>query len=123
MVWVVFRKLTMFFFFFFFSSRRRHTRCYRDWSSDVCSSDLNRMREIIQLVRAIELALFRIGGIENRLRRVRAQSDPAQPTVHVSAVIKQRAAQRRADERQPHREAKLLVENKQRLPADRESGN
>src|SRR2546429_3418304 len=26
--------------FFFFSSRRRHTRCSRDWSSDVCSSDL-----------------------------------------------------------------------------------
>src|SRR6266542_102949 len=26
---------------FFFSSRRRHTRCYRDWSSDVCSSDLH----------------------------------------------------------------------------------
>src|SRR2546429_5932351 len=25
---------------FFFSSRRRHTRCSRDWSSDVCSSDL-----------------------------------------------------------------------------------
>src|SRR2546429_4493970 len=24
---------------FFFSSRRRHTRCSRDWSSDVCSSD------------------------------------------------------------------------------------
>src|SRR5690554_7966923 len=30
----------MFVFFFFFSSRRRHTRCGRDWSSDVCSSDL-----------------------------------------------------------------------------------
>src|SRR5439155_6644556 len=29
-----------FFFFFFFSSRRRHTRWPRDWSSDVCSSDL-----------------------------------------------------------------------------------
>ena len=27
---------------FFFSSRRRHTRCGRDWSSDVCSSDLGR---------------------------------------------------------------------------------
>src|SRR5215203_488994 len=27
-------------FFFFFSSRRRHTRYWRDWSSDVCSSDL-----------------------------------------------------------------------------------
>src|SRR5256884_671145 len=28
---------------FFFSSRRRHTRCSRDWSSDVCSSDLRRL--------------------------------------------------------------------------------
>src|SRR5712664_4110704 len=27
-------------FFFFFSSRRRHTRSDRDWSADVCSSDL-----------------------------------------------------------------------------------
>ena len=27
-------------FYFFFSSRRRHTRYWRDWSSDVCSSDL-----------------------------------------------------------------------------------
>src|SRR6266550_1656932 len=31
-------------FFFFFSSRRRHTRCSRDWSSDVCSSDLEAAR-------------------------------------------------------------------------------
>src|SRR2546422_8998582 len=38
-------------FFFFFSSRRRHTRCSRDWSSDVCSSDLaynKRRGEIFQ---------------------------------------------------------------------------
>src|SRR6478672_12176996 len=28
-------------FLFFFSSRRRHTRSDRDWSSDVCSSDLD----------------------------------------------------------------------------------
>src|SRR5207302_3691114 len=34
--------------FFFFSSRRRHTRFSRDWSSDVCSSDLFR-REFIAL--------------------------------------------------------------------------
>src|SRR3712207_9055493 len=31
---------------FFFSSRRRHTRYWRDWSSDVCSSDL--VRKIIR---------------------------------------------------------------------------
>src|SRR3989440_6543638 len=30
--------------FFFFSSRRRHTRSDRDWSSDVCSSDLRRLQ-------------------------------------------------------------------------------
>src|SRR5690606_40086532 len=32
--------ISFLFFFFFFSSRRRHTRFSRDWSSDVCSSDL-----------------------------------------------------------------------------------
>src|SRR5690606_4279717 len=31
--------------FFFFSSRRRHTRFSRDWSADVCSSDLGRRRD------------------------------------------------------------------------------
>src|SRR6266498_4539581 len=31
---------------FFFSSRRRHTRCGRDWSSDVCSSDLGRVERL-----------------------------------------------------------------------------
>src|SRR3989449_5553484 len=31
---------------FFFSSRRRHTRCSRDWSSDVCSSDLTDLIQI-----------------------------------------------------------------------------
>src|SRR2546422_5386376 len=41
--------------FFFFSSRRRHTRCSRDWSSDVCSSDLATRW----------LALARAAGIED----------------------------------------------------------
>src|SRR5207302_2931951 len=40
-----------FFIFFFFSSRRRHTRFSRDWSSDVCSSDLRSsiIRYLIEL--------------------------------------------------------------------------
>src|SRR3712207_7043814 len=33
---------------FFFSSRRRHTRYWRDWSSDVCSSDLTFFHELYQ---------------------------------------------------------------------------
>src|SRR2546422_1927985 len=37
--------------FFFFSSRRRHTRCSRDWSSDVCSSDLGFGSEALQFLR------------------------------------------------------------------------
>src|SRR5207302_2361668 len=37
---LLFISFSCFFFFFFFSSRRRHTRFSRDWSSDVCSSDL-----------------------------------------------------------------------------------
>src|SRR5260370_680626 len=34
-------------FFFFFSSRRRHTRFKCDWSSDVCSSDLPALKEMV----------------------------------------------------------------------------
>src|SRR2546429_5338736 len=35
---------------FFFASRRRHTRCSRDWSSDVCSSDLGSFASITRFV-------------------------------------------------------------------------
>src|SRR3989454_11486327 len=39
--------------FFFFSSRRRHTRLQGDWSSDVCSSDLEiRRNEVLRLLEA-----------------------------------------------------------------------
>src|SRR5206468_8374022 len=38
------------FVFFFFSSRRRHTRSDRDWSSDVCSSDLERHPRVTDLL-------------------------------------------------------------------------
>src|SRR2546429_3078979 len=42
----------MLLFFFFFSSRRRHTRCSRDWSSDVCSSDLLDHRHALAIDRS-----------------------------------------------------------------------
>src|SRR3989440_1774903 len=48
-------------FFFFFSSRRRHTRSDRDWSSDVCSSDL--YVDLVQLHEALE-------GWERRLEQL-----------------------------------------------------
>src|SRR2546430_6081353 len=40
-------------FFFFFSSRRRHTRFDCDWSSDVCSSDLEMGEQTDRLVRVM----------------------------------------------------------------------
>src|SRR5258705_3423074 len=39
---------------FFFSSRRRHTRCLSDWSSDVCSSDLESEASAGDLAKLIE---------------------------------------------------------------------
>src|SRR5215211_8496815 len=36
-------------FFFFFSSRRRHTRSLCDWSSDVCSSDLELRARLVRV--------------------------------------------------------------------------
>src|SRR5699024_11381228 len=43
----------------FFSSRRRHTRSKRDWSSDVCSSDLKKF-ELDPKKRVLQTALLRV---------------------------------------------------------------
>src|SRR2546429_5821686 len=51
--------------FFFFSSRRRHTRCSRDWSSDVCSSDLAFLRSL----RVIERRIAARGSVQRQARR------------------------------------------------------
>src|SRR6266542_1632875 len=56
------------YYFFFFSSRRRHTRCYRDWSSDVCSSDLAVVRRAaprrqLDLAAAGEVRARERGGV------------------------------------------------------------
>src|SRR5216683_256041 len=63
--------------FFFFSSRRRHTRSDRDWSSDVCSSDLNaskhkamsyeRMKEKERAIRGEVRALLALRSEERRV--------------------------------------------------------
>src|SRR5882757_4524229 len=61
--------LVYFYFFFFFSSRRRHTRYWRDWSSDMCSSDL---------VAAIQKNGLRISGAADLTAGLNATSDPKQ---------------------------------------------
>src|SRR5699024_7002724 len=70
-------------FFFFFSSRRRHTRSKRDWSSDVCSSDLELLLQmLIQVIegyRNDDVADYLTQDIEHRL--VYAQNMASQPTI------------------------------------------
>src|SRR5687768_5299967 len=69
-------RFPFFFFFFFFSSRRRHTRCSRDWSSDVCSSDLfngsscfvNEARTAIEAAKALDPNLPEIYTSEGALK-------------------------------------------------------
>src|SRR5258707_7172778 len=71
--------------FFFFSSRRRHTRYWRDWSSDVCSSDLSsstcqlprRGRPSVRAA-SIETCLFRSARLRRPLREMCAPALPAQ---------------------------------------------
>src|SRR5439155_12919455 len=50
---------------FFFSSRRRHTRWPRDWSSDVCSSDLPDARAVgARLSEGLQPAVAPLGGVQ-----------------------------------------------------------
>src|SRR3712207_6875225 len=65
-----------FFFFFFFSSRRRHTRYWRDWSSDVCSSDLPQRHPRPVRPDSARVAARR-GGAPNRRDLRRPRGPPA----------------------------------------------
>src|SRR2546422_7960768 len=59
---------------FFFSSRRRHTRCSRDWSSDVCSSDLVAVHRCDRAEAVVVKSLFESEGIPTLLRSHLAHS-------------------------------------------------
>src|SRR5699024_7032348 len=48
---------------FFFSSRRRHTNSKRDWSSDVCSSDL----QILEQYDCVVIESFGVGGLPDSI--------------------------------------------------------
>src|SRR2546429_2424891 len=56
---------------FFFSSRRRHTRCSRDWSSDVCSSDLRRKELRSCMILDARSSLRRWTTVTSSAKRVR----------------------------------------------------
>src|SRR5215813_803844 len=85
---------------FFFSSRRRHTRCGRDWSSDVCSSD--RARALAERARKLPeptenvIALIHASGPIRRGRSGRGPlSGGAMGSDTVSTALRAAAAERR----------------------------
>src|SRR5215217_3628472 len=101
----------VFLFFFFFSSRRRHTRYWRDWSSDVCSSDLSvggnlysvpdgtRRRPVEVQVTATEVQILEAGRLiaahpvlDGRGKRRIAEGHRTLPPPHNSATPRQGTA-------------------------------
>src|SRR2546429_6188898 len=72
---------------FFFSSRRRHTRCSRDWSSDVCSSDL--IYALISL-----LILIGMMHIEQVCKeRLRAENAAHMARADLEELVKERTSE------------------------------
>src|SRR5205814_6826424 len=64
---------------FFFSSRRRHTRCLSDWSSDVCSSDLDTTLGLLLRDAADKLLL----GVDRALAVIKTRAFEHRRTVMV----------------------------------------
>src|SRR5439155_10428583 len=87
---------------FFFSSRRRHTRWPRDWSSDVCSSDLAGRRRAFGVLQGLRLLHDRLrqgeGGRQEGLRR-RAVVRRLQAQERLSALVRQGREEGRRERR------------------------
>src|SRR3989442_3218745 len=84
---------------FFFSSRRRHTRCGRDWSSDVCSSDLSGWP-----------TGCRAGGATSAWCPRQSRKSPA---LRTRAAVRHRSEEHTSElQSRPHLVCRLLLEKK-----------
>src|SRR5258707_11985261 len=92
-----------FYFFFFFSSRRRHTRYWRDWSSDVCSSDLSSKRTSLNSARG-----FTVSCTPSRAILTTHDTGTGKPGAHFPAGTpsQTRSPPRRSEERRVGKECR-----------------
>src|SRR5437868_12298345 len=90
----------MMYFSFFFSSRRRHTRSKRDWSSDVCSSDLS-----FERLRGREPAADR-QGIDDDAEEGHCEDVPAERELVARAVEAEQRDRARSEERRVGKECR-----------------
>src|SRR5689334_12195331 len=81
------------------------------------------MRKIVQFIAAVVEALLGVGRIEDRFGGTPMQVDFADLAEDVAPVVEKRAADFAANPRQAHGKAKFLVEDEQRLTANREAGD
>src|SRR5207247_5715569 len=100
--------------FFFFSSRRRHTRSTRDWSSDVCSSDLYRVSFFLPLVPSSEVNRYRekLAGWEEKTHTIREEIDAIEQPKR-KAIIKEYVDKYpRSEERRVGKEGRSRITTK-----------
>src|SRR5699024_113780 len=74
------------YYVFFFSSRRRHTRSKRDWSSDVCSSDLMVARFGEKFEEVLTSLSEKIPAIVEKMREWKEILDPFMPVIKAIAT-------------------------------------
>src|SRR5258707_1560703 len=83
-------------FFFFFSSRRRHTRYWRDWSSDVCSSDLTNTRILFfTSFDVIKPSIFHFKVSDGNLKPIYVSFEVQIISLALAMVNKSRSEERR----------------------------
>src|SRR5690349_23169931 len=91
--------------FFFFSSRRRHTRSLRDWSSDVCSSDLALLRSQRLLVAGGHPTEGKL-PLDSPPARLSNSSPPRFPSPARPIKVAQTVRQSRSEERRVGKEGR-----------------
>src|SRR3712207_6952485 len=97
------RRRSLALLFFFFSSRRRHTRYWRDWSSDVCSSDLVDTAEVVERIWARDATLW-TGHDEGRW--LGWLDEPARMRERVPELVDVAEEARRSEERRVGKECR-----------------
>src|SRR5207249_8256808 len=91
---------------FFFSSRRRHTRSKRDWSSDVCSSDLILHTQTNRVDHVVAYRAVRLGAMLLRDARAKTRFSPRFVSINAGTSTGGGGVRHRSEERRVGKEGR-----------------